>query len=209
MVNSVQDTEDRQHHLALEDNLTRAHDILERFDPKLPIEASVTPPFEWYTDPDFYQLEMERVFQKSWIPIGRLDQVEGPGSYFTGDVAGNPVVVARDKSGTLRAHHNVCRHKAAIVASQEDDTQHRCEFFQCPYHGWEYHLDGRLKKAPMLGPQENFDPQENGLASMSVDTWGPAVFVDLHSPDRSSTPRSLSDDVKDINGPLELSLIHI
>lgn len=183
--------------------MTRALNILERFDATRPIESSVTPPFEWYTDPDFYQLEMERVFQQSWIPIGRLDQVESPGAYFTGEVAGNPIVVARDKSGALRAHHNVCRHKAAIVASQEDDTQHRCEFFQCPYHGWEYHLDGRLKKAPMLGPQENFDPQENGLSSMSVDTWGPAVFVDLHNPSGTSKPRSLSEDVKDINSPLE------
>ena len=178
--------------------------LLERFDASSSIEASTTPPFEWYTDPDFYQLEVEQVFQKCWIPVGRLNQVTKPGDYFTADVAGNPIVVTRDKSGRLCGHHNVCRHKAAIVAKEEDETQHRCEYFQCPYHGWEYHLDGRLKKAPMLGPQDDFQAADHGLAPIAVDTWGPSVFVDLDGHlGGKNNPRGLHHDLGNIAKPLE------
>jgi len=184
--------------------LTDLSRLLNEFDPDRPIESSTTPPFEWYTNPQFYQQEVKQVFQRCWIPVGRLDQVRNVGDYFTSDVAGNPIVVTRDKSQQLRAHHNVCRHKAAIVASEEDETQHRCEYFQCPYHGWEYHLDGRLKKAPMLGPQEEFDASDHGLKSVAVDTWGPSVFVDLDAHlGGANNPRSILEDVAPISGPLE------
>ena len=112
--------------------------LVEQFDTNRPIESSKTPPFAWYTDQAFYEYEVQRVFGRGWTPVGRLDQVLHPGDYFTSEVAGNPIVVVRDKTGELRAHHNVCRHKAAIVAKQEDETQHRCEYFQCPYHGWRF-----------------------------------------------------------------------
>ncbi len=182
----------------------RYEEALLAFDVTLPIEESSTPPYSWYTEPAFYDQEVRRVFQRCWIPVGRIDQVLKPGDYFTADVAGNPIVVVRDHDQQLKAHHNVCRHKAAIVASEEDDSQHRCEFFQCPYHGWEYHLDGRLKKAPMLGPQENFDASRHGLTPVAVDTWGPFVFVDLDGPlAGANNPRNLHQDLQPIKAPLE------
>ncbi len=112
---------------------------------------------------------------------------------------GNPFVVVRDQQGDLRAHHNVCRHKGAVIAHEEDELQHQCEFFQCPYHGWEYHLDGKLKKAPLLGVQSDFRPERYGLAPISVDTWGPFVFVDLDGPvGGAQNPRKLHEDVAPI-----------
>ena len=107
-------------------------------------------------------------------------------------------------NGKIRGHHNVCRHKGAIVAAEEDDSQHRCDFFQCPYHGWEYHLDGRLKKTPMLGHQQQFSAEEQGLTPVSVDTWGPFVFVDLDGPlEGVNNPRDLHADLEPIKSPLE------
>ncbi|MCA9187911.1 MAG: aromatic ring-hydroxylating dioxygenase subunit alpha, partial [Planctomycetales bacterium] len=163
-----------------------------------------TPPGSWYTDPEFYQLEVARVFEKSWLPIGRIDQLAKPGDYITADIADNPIVVVRGDDGQPYGHHNVCRHKGAMLAEVEDDSRHRCAFFQCPYHGWEYQLDGRLRKAPMLGPQKNFDVSQYGLVPVSVDTWGPFVFVDLDGPiGGEGNPRVLHDDLAPIKGPLE------
>jgi len=183
---------------------TRFATQLAAFDTSRPIEDSPTPPADWYMDQEFYQEEVSRVFETSWIPVGRLDQLAGEGDYFTGEIAGNPFVIARGDKGELNAMHNVCRHKGAIVAHQEDDSRHRCEFFQCPYHGWEYHLDGRLKKAPMLGPQATFNVAEYRLPPISVDSWGPFVFLDVDGPlGGESNPRDLKADIEPIRGPLE------
>lgn len=154
-------------------------ETLDAFDPTRGIEDSRTPPYKWYTDADFFAREVGQIFQKSWLPVGRVDQVKEPGDYFVGEIVGNPYVIARANDGSLYAHHNVCRHKGAVVAQQEDDRTHSCHFFQCPFHGWEYHLDGKLKKAPMLGPQKSFEPGRYGLQPISLTTWGPFIFVDL------------------------------
>ncbi|MCA9261880.1 MAG: Rieske 2Fe-2S domain-containing protein [Planctomycetales bacterium] len=178
--------------------------LLDQFDPTLEIEQSLTPPGSWYVDPEFFEFERRQVFQRCWIAAGRTDQVQLPGDYFTGDLVGNPYVVVRGDEQTLYGHHNVCRHKGAVVASQEDESRHRCDHFQCPYHGWEYRLDGSLKKAPLLGPQASFRPERNGLSPLSVDTWGPLVFVDLDgSLAGTHNPRNLQDDVSPLATPLE------
>jgi phenylpropionate dioxygenase-like ring-hydroxylating dioxygenase large terminal subunit len=182
-------------------------ELLEQWDPNRGIEDSATPPRSWYTDPDFYQQEISRIFERCWLPVGRLDQVEHPSQYFTGEIAGNPFVVVRAaEDGKLYAHHNVCRHKGAIVARQEEGVHVSCAFFQCPFHGWEYNHSGSLKKAPLLGPQHGFNKERSGLPSISVDIWGPLIFLDLDGPFGGlSNPRNLKEDVKELNDILEAS----
>ena len=115
-----------------------------RFNPELPIERAHTPPGTWYTDPLVFDEERHRVFEKSWIVVGRAGQVVHPGDYFTGQITGNPYVVTRGDDGELRAFHNVCRHHAAEVAQECGN----CAELVCRYHGWTYRLDGSLKRAP-------------------------------------------------------------
>lgn len=175
---------------------------LDSFDPRKPIEAASAPPCNWYTDQFFYQQEIRQVFRRSWVPVGRVEQVEKPGQYFTGELADNPYVVARAEDGKLYAHHNVCRHKGAIVAEQEDDDCHSCPFFQCHFHGWQYHLNGKLKSAPMLGECTSLktNPTDFSLQPISVDTWGPFVFLDFDGAfGGDGNPRKLLDDVKDLD----------
>ena len=89
---------------------------LARFDPTLPVERAVMPPSSWYTDPAIYALEQRTIFQKQWHPAARLDRLRAPGDFVSGCLAGMPWVVVRGQDGELRAFHNVCRHKAAVVA---------------------------------------------------------------------------------------------
>ena len=169
------------------------------FDPTLPVEAAPTPPASWYLDPGVYEAERREVFEKSWIAVGRLDQVAEPGAYFTGDVAGNPYVVLRDEQGELRAFHNVCRHHAAVVAQECGKTRELI----CPYHGWTYRLDGSLRSAPRMGRLEDFDPKEHGLPPIAVDTWGPLVLVDLDGAlGGEDNPRDLEADAGPLQAPL-------
>lgn len=162
------------------------------------VDDSRTPPYTWYTDPAFFEEEVGRVFQKSWMPVGRTEQVTKPGDYFTGELLQNPYLVVRGQDEKLYAHHNVCRHKGCVVAEQEDESLHNAgNHFRCPFHGWEYHFDGRLKRAPSLGKLKSFAPERYGLAPIAVDQWGPFVFIDLDGPfgGQSGKPRDLMADV--------------
>lgn len=141
---------------------------LARFDPTLPVERAVMPPSSWYTDPAIYALEQRTIFQKQWHPAARLDRLRAPGDFVSGCLAGMPWVVVRGQDGELRAFHNVCRHKAAVVAQGAGTTA----AFKCPYHGWEYRLDGRLLRAPQIAGIRDFDRDAMSLPALNVTEWG-------------------------------------
>jgi len=150
------------------------HD-LEQFDPAVPIERAETPPASWYVDPTFLALERCTLFRRTWQAVARSDQLARPGDYSAGALAGEPYVVVRDRDGTLRAFFNVCRHHAACVAEGDGNADR----LVCPYHGWVYDLDGRLRKAPRLGGIQEFDRERFGLVPLEVEAWGPFVFIRL------------------------------
>jgi len=134
---------------------------------------SRTVPWEWYSDPAALRLERQRIFRRTWQYAGRRDQIEEPGSFFTCDAGGIPIVIVRDKEGTLRAFVNVCRHRGSLVC----EGAGRREALQCPYHAWTYDLDGSLRAAPRSDLEPGFDRSELGLLRAQVGTWGPFVFV--------------------------------
>jgi choline monooxygenase len=140
-----------------------------------------TLPFDWYSDPAVLRLERERIFRRTWQYAGRADQVAEPGSFFTCDLGGVPIVVVRDQEGGLRAFLNVCRHRGSLVCEGEGKR----ETLQCPYHAWTYGLDGALRAAPRSDREPGFDKTELGLVPVSVDSWGPFVFA---NPDADAAP---------------------
>ncbi len=136
-----------------------------------------TLPARCYTEPRFLAQERERIFARSWQPIGRVEQLGRPGDFFTADVAGEPVVVLRDLQNNLRAFANVCRHRAGAVAEGCGNRK----ALRCAYHGWTYALDGNLLGTPEFDGVENFDRANHTLATYLVATWGPLVFINLDS----------------------------
>jgi len=150
--------------------------ILATYDASAPLAEASTIPAPWYVDPRVAQLERTAVFSKTWQMIGRADQVERPGQFVTTNVAGEPIVVVRGNDGALRGFYNVCRHHAAAVLTEPCG---QASLLRCPYHGWNYGLDGSLKGTPEFDGVKNFDRHENGLMPMRVDTWEKFVFVNL------------------------------
>jgi phenylpropionate dioxygenase-like ring-hydroxylating dioxygenase large terminal subunit len=144
------------------------------------LAGGATLPASWYSDAAVLRREQDAIFRRTWQYAGRLDQVAEPGDWFT-TVAGTiPVVITRDRSGTVNAFVNVCRHRGHIVAT---GAGHR-ETLQCPYHAWTYGLDGALRTAPRSEREPDFDADAFSLLPVQVDTWGPLVFVnpDLDGP---------------------------
>jgi nitrite reductase/ring-hydroxylating ferredoxin subunit len=143
-----------------------------------PIERARTLPASWYTDPNVARLEATRVFGASWQCVGHLNELSQPGDYITGDVPPYRYLVTRGDDGRLRAFHNVCRHHAAAVACGRGNAAASSGgVFTCPYHGWEYDIRGRLRKAPRIGGIKDFRAAEWGLRAAHVDAFGPLVFV--------------------------------
>jgi len=140
-----------------------------------------TLPYAWYADPAVARVEQERLFAVSWQYAARADQVAEPGQLTTAFAGSLPVVLARARDGVLRGFVNVCRHRGHPLC----DGDARRETIQCPYHAWTYSLDGVLRNAPRAGREPGFDRESLGLVPVSVDTWGPFVFV---NPDPTAAP---------------------
>ncbi len=150
--------------------------ILSLYDDRAPMSEASTIPAPWYVDPRIAQLENSNVFSKTWQVIGRVDQVEKPGDFVTSTVAGEPLVAVRGNDGVLRAFYNVCRHHAAAVVTEACG---RAQILHCPYHGWNYGLDGALKGMPEFEGVKNFERSANGLVPVRVAAWEQFIFVNL------------------------------
>jgi choline monooxygenase len=151
-------------------------EILASYNDKAPLPEASTIPAPWYVDPRIAHLEAQTVFTRSWQVAGRAEQVERPGQFVTANIAAEPIVVVRGADGQLRAFYNVCRHHAAKVVTEPCGS---ASILHCPYHGWNYGLDGSLKGMPEFDGVKNFERHENGLVPVKADIWEAFVFVTL------------------------------
>jgi len=156
--------------------MTSVQEILARYDDKAPLSEASTIPAPWYVDSRIAGLEAKTVFSKTWQMVGRTEQVEKTGQFVTATVAGEPIVVVRGNDGVLRGFYNVCRHHAAAVVTEPCG---QTSILHCPYHGWNYGLDGSLKGMPEFDGVKNFERQQNGLVPVKADTWEKFVFISL------------------------------
>jgi choline monooxygenase len=175
-------------------------EVVDLYNPHDPLEEAWTIPAPWYFDEGIAELEGASVFGRTWQVLGRADQVRGNGQFFTADLAGEPLVVARGDDGQLRAFYNVCRHHAAAVVTE---AQGCAKQFRCPYHGWTYGIDGALKGMVEFDGVCNFDRAKNGLVPVGVDTWENFVFVNLDG--RAAPLRDFLGVVPELVGPLDLA----
>lgn len=150
--------------------------VLASYDADASLSEASTIPSSWYVDSRIAELETNAVFSKTWQMVGRIEQVEKPGQFVTASVAGEPIVVVRGNDGVLRGFYNVCRHHAAAVVTEPCG---QASILHCPYHGWNYGLDGSLKGMPEFDGVKNFERQENGLVPVRAETWEKFVFVNL------------------------------
>ena len=175
-------------------------EVVNLYNPHDPLEEAWTIPAPWYFDEGIAELERASVFGRTWQVLGRVDQVRDNGQFFTADLDGEPLVVARGDDGQLRAFYNVCRHHAAAVVTE---AQGSAKQFRCPYHGWTYGIDGALKGMVEFDGVCNFDRAKNGLVPLRVDTWENFVFVNLDA--RVAPLRDFLGVVPELVSPLDLA----
>ena len=139
--------------------------------------GSMTLSGHFYTSRNVFDIEQQQLFAGQWLYAGRAADLESPGSYRLVVTGRNNVLVVRGSDNTVRAFHNVCRHRGTLLCREERGQLPST--IQCPYHAWTYGLDGQLLKAPHLGDVPGFDMREYPLRPVALDTWAGFLFVNL------------------------------
>lgn len=141
--------------------------------------ASRALPSTWYQSPELYELERRAIFSKRWILVTHKLRFTNTGDWVKFEEAGFQFFLCRDKEGTINGFHNICRHRAFPIVTEEKGQS---KILSCQYHGWSYGLNGKLAKAPGYQEIKGFDKSQNGLLPIHVlvDAKG-FVWVNLSS----------------------------
>lgn len=140
-------------------------------------QGSRTLPREYYASTDIFSQEMQRIFLRRWVCVGRTTDLVEPGAYFLVFLDRESIIVVRDRTGVIRAFYNVCRHRGTRLCDRERGRFP--ETIQCPYHAWTYNLEGTLISAPHMDGVVGFDKHVHRLRSVPVHACEGFLFVSL------------------------------
>lgn len=165
----------------------------------LPFEKARAMPPSVYTSEAFLAREISDIFANEWFCVGRADALANAGDYVTLDLADQPIIVLRDKTGALKAMSNVCRHRMSTLLEGRGNTR----AIVCPYHAWTYNLDGSLRGAPAMTQNEGFCKNDYRLPDIRCEEFLGWVFVTLN-PDVQPVAQQLAR-VEDLVGDYDMA----
>lgn len=152
-----------------------------------------------YWQPEFYERELEAIFKRAWLCVGRVERLKRSGDFFlkwlpTFEMS---ILVARGKDDRIRAFHNVCQHRGSQVELEECGNRER---FQCPFHGWAYDLDGRLTGVPDIKAFYELDRSRKGLPAIATEVWEGFIFINLDPEPEMTLEAHLGQHGRDLVG---------
>ena len=153
-------------------------------------------PGKRYTDQNLFDLEMEKIFFKSWLMVFREDEIPNPGDYKIWDKLDRDILVVRQKDHSIKAFYNTCMHRGAPVVR---DKKGSTNLLRCQYHSWTYDLGGDLIKVPEMRDFKDFDISCKKLKKVFCDTWDGWVYISLSD----VNPGSLIDFLSPVAQELE------
>jgi Rieske 2Fe-2S family protein len=162
-------------------------------------------PTSFYMAPEIFAMEKERIFCRQWVCCAREEQLPSPGSHLVVDLAGESILLVRNRAGAIKAHYNVCRHRGAQLCSPNVGYEDGVKLnggigvagIRCSYHLWTYDLDGQLIGAPHLSQDAGFCKSDFHLYPVGVATWGGFVFVHLTPGECERPGRSFLEQIGD------------
>lgn len=142
---------------------------------RLPLAEARTLPGAVYTSGEVFRLEQQALFGRSWLCVGREQDLPAAGDFFVQDVAGDSVIVMRGADRAIRAFYNVCRHRGSRLLDAPRGSG--LKRVLCPYHAWSYELDGRLHTAPQM--PADFPAASHSLVPVRLGTHEGFIFLNL------------------------------
>ncbi|PYK08884.1 MAG: (2Fe-2S)-binding protein [Verrucomicrobia bacterium] len=140
-------------------------------------DGAKTLPQRYFVSSAVFAEEQEKVFSRQWALVGHQSQLAKSGNYFTAEVAGESLIIVRDKRGEIHGFYNVCRHRGSRLI--ENRNGQLSAAIQCPYHAWTYGLDGRLLGAPHMDDVPGFNKADYSLRPVNVAVWEGFIYVNL------------------------------
>ncbi len=146
-----------------------------------PVNTARGLPNRFYTDRAVFEEEKRHIFFRNWAGLGFAKDLPEPGDAMPVSFLGQPLVMVRDRDGSLRVFQNVCRHRGMILI---DKPGRIGRTIRCPYHSWCYELDGRLRSTPHVGGpgtnrHDDIKREELGLIEVRSHQWLGVVFVNI------------------------------
>ena len=148
----------------------------------------------FYTDPDIYELELQKILFRNWFLAGHVSQIPNNGDFIVGTMDKESAIIVRGSDGTVNAFANVCRHRGSLICLKDSGSVKK---FECPYHGWMYDIDGNLTAARSM-PDE-FDRSTHGLKPVSIEILAGMIFICF-----SDNPPSLESAKKNLAEPFAM-----
>jgi nitrite reductase/ring-hydroxylating ferredoxin subunit len=134
--------------------------------------GEISPDPALFNDPNVFAAERERIFLRPFVAADHQTRLSRPGNFFRLDAAPRSIIVTRDSEGGLHALRNVCIHAGYPVCDAEEGAAER---LICPYHGWEFALDGRLVEPEL---SSRIDPSRLRMGRYPVSVRNGLIFID-------------------------------
>ena len=148
-------------------------------------------PSDAYTSASFHDFELGAIWHKEWISVGRAEEIPRVGDYFSITIGREPLLLVRSTETEIVALSPICRHRGMLVA---EGSGHCRGVFVCPYHGWSYDLQGKLRGAPQMAGRLGFEISRIALPRLRVELWQGMIFVNFDAHAAPLAPRLRSLD---------------
>tara|TARA_R110000787_G_scaffold58117_16_gene132470 strand:- start:8484 stop:9788 length:1305 start_codon:yes stop_codon:yes gene_type:complete len=135
---------------------------------------------EPYRSQHYFDLEREKIFRRTWLIMGRIEDLPNAGDYIVKEVeiCNASILITRQAGGAVRAFHNICSHRGNQIVW--DTKGSRKTMFRCPYHNWTYGNDGRLLAIRDEKQFFGVDKKKCGLDAVQCDVWDGWIFINLN-----------------------------
>jgi len=154
------------------DSKTRS-DWKEEAEPELAMQL----PSRYYYDEEIFRKELQHIFYPAWHFACHNSEIPEPGDYVKVDIAEQSILVVRGEEGSVHAYYNACRHRGSILL--EERRGHIRRRISCPYHAWQYNLDGTLRNAPHQRDVKGFDCANYPLKTVKVEEWKGCQYINM------------------------------
>lgn len=140
-------------------------------------EQAFTLPSRYFFDEALFKAERDNIFLRSWHVAGHLSEFAEVGQYVVCDLFDQSIVIARSRSGNIRAFHNVCQHRGNRLL--EERRGNTGGIVRCAYHSSCYEMDGALRSAPRCERIKNFDKEEFAIPQVRLEELGGFLYFNL------------------------------
>ena len=141
------------------------------------IKGAKTLDRKYYTDKNIFFSELENIFYKNWLCVGRSNDIIKIGSYLTLSIGNESIVIVRNGKNLINGFFNVCRHRGTRICVEKKGKFSKT--IQCKYHGWTYNLNGQLVGAPNMDHGDGFNKNDYSLHKISIKEWAGFIFISM------------------------------